>query len=65
MKTIEIIKHTGEHKTVDGAEQEILETVRQYQCEDGQENNLLYRAKLTAELYSRDTGYKHEAKIIE
>lgn len=73
MKTIELKKHTGEYETitetVDGEqvtwEQEILETANSYTCEDGQENDLLRRARLTAELWTRDTGFQHDARIKE
>ena len=71
---IALIKHTGEYKTVTeevetekGLEtverqEEILETVKTYEAED--ETDLLYRAKLTAEIKTRDTGYRHDAKVV-
>ena len=59
MKTIELVKHTGEF--ID--EIETLEIVKEYTCEDGEENGLLSRARLTAELYSRDRDGEFKARI--
>ena len=59
MKTIVIVKHTGEF--VD--EIETLETVKEYTCEDGEENSLLSRARLTAELYNRDREGDYQARM--
>ncbi len=73
MKTIEIIKHTGEFEkiteTVDGKKmerkKEILTTEKEYRCEDGEEQSLLQRARLTAELWTRYKGEKFQARIQE
>ena len=67
MKTIEIIRFTGEmeEKEIDGETVEIpvTEVAKEYECEDGEENSLLSRARLTAELYSRDQEGEFQARI--
>ena len=67
MKTIEIIRYTGEteKKTVDGetVETPVYEIKSTYTCEDGEENNLLARARLTAEIWTRDKEGDFQARI--
>ena len=76
MQTIELIRYTGEmeeiEKTVkdeDGKDvtqiflNPVTEIAKEYTCEDGEENNLLSRARLTAELYSRDQEGTFQARI--
>ena len=76
MKTIEIIRYTGEMEekeviTQDEAgkditqmvETPITEKVKEYTCEDGDENSLLTRARLTAELHTRDKEGDFTARI--
>ena len=67
MKTIELIRFTGEmtEQEIDGEITEIpvTEVVKEYTCEDGEEDSLLFRAKLTAEIYSRDKDGDFEARI--
>ena len=76
MKTIELIRYTGEmtEQEVTGKDENgdditqtieipVTEMVKEYECEDGEENNLLSRARLTAELYSRDQEGTFQARI--
>ena len=76
MKTVELIRYTGEMEekeiiVKDEAgkdvkqmiETPITEIAKEYTCEDGEENNLLSRARLTAELYSRDKDGRFQARI--
>ncbi len=53
MKTIEIY-HTEE-------DTDIID--RTYKCKNGQEKNLLYRAKLTSEIMTRDYNHEYKARI--
>lgn len=71
MKTIELVKFTGEMTEKEITVQDelgkdfiqivevpVAESVKEYTCEDGEENSLLSRARLTAEIYNRDReGY--------
>lgn len=76
MKTIELVRFTGEMEekeiiTKDEAgkdikqmiETPVTEITKEYTCEDGEENSLLSRARLTAELYSRDKKGDFRARI--
>ena len=67
MKTVELIRYTGEMDVteIDGetVETPITEMVKEYECEDGEENGLLSRARLTAEIYSRDKDGRFQARI--
>ncbi len=67
MKTVEIIRFTGEmnEEEIDGemVETPVTEIAKEYECEDGEENSLLTRARLTAELYSRDQEGEFQARI--
>ena len=76
MKTIEIIRFTGEMEekeviTQDEAgkdiksmvETPVTEITKEYTCEDGEENSLLSRARLTAELYNRDREGDFRARL--
>ncbi len=76
MKTIELIRFTGEmrEEEVTGKDENgdditqtieipITEMIKEYECEDGEENSLLSRARLTAELYTRDKEGDFTARI--
>lgn len=67
MKTVEIIRFTGEmeEKKIDGktVKLPVTEVAKEYECEDGGENSLLSRARLTAELYNRDKEGDFQARI--
>ena len=76
MKTIEIIRFTGEmeEKTVTVKDEAgvdvkqvqefpVTELTKEYTCKDGEENSLLSRARLTAELFSRDKEGDFQARI--
>ena len=76
MKTVEIIRLTGEFedqeiivKDEDGKDVkqtvqiEIAELINSFECKDGDENQLLYRARLTAELRTRKGEGNFRARI--
>ena len=69
MKTIEIIRFTGEIEeiTVDEVTTEVpvFVVTKEYECQDGEENSLLSRARLTAELWTRDKEGEYTARIQE
>jgi len=66
MKTIEIVEHTGqyteEEKRING-KTVIVQVARSYTCADDEEQDLLARARQTAELLAREEGKNYEARI--
>ena len=76
MKTVEIIRFTGEMeereitvKDEEGKDVKLIteipvtEVFKEYECEDGEENSLLYRARLTAEINVMTGGGQFQARI--
>ena len=76
MKTVEIIRFTGEMEEIEKTVKNeagkdvkqiflnpVTEIAKEYECEDGEENSLLSRARLTAELYNRDEEGDFQARI--
>ena len=67
MKTVEIIRFTGEmeEKEIDGemVETPVYGVAKTYECEDGEENSLLSRARLTAEIWTRDKEGEFTSRI--
>ena len=76
MKTVEIIRFTGEMEEKEiivkdelgkdikqMVETPVTEIAKEYTCEDGEENSLLSRARLTAELHTRDKEGDFTARI--